>query len=242
MVIEVHGILDKVNARIVATRMEPSPAALAYRLRGVVSVLDTTAKTFRIGSELISYAGLAAAEVPAGLANDMVVRVVLQTAKVNGAWVATRLRAGLRMPDTQHDAHLEGVVTSFTSSAVFSVNGLAVEASKATFPDGTAGVVLGARVEVTGSIASGTLVATKVEIEEKRDHGMRPLELHGDIGKLDTAAKTFALRGLTVWYGATGVVYKGGTEADLANGRHIEVQGVLSSDRTRLEAHALSFE
>ena len=243
MVVEVHGILDKANDRVVATRIEPKPAATAYRLRGVISALDTTAKSFRIGSELISYAGLGITDVPvASLADGKVVRVALQTAQVNGAWVATRVRAGLRLPDGQRDAHVEGVVTVFTSSASFSVNGLAVDASNATFPDGTTGVVLGARVEVTGVVTNGVLVASKVELEERRDFGRREFELHGDISGLDTTAKTFALRGLTVAYGAVGVTYKGGVEADLANGRRVEVKGVLSADRTRLEARSVSFE
>ena len=75
----------------------------------------------------------------------------------------------------------------------------------------------------------------------RRDGGHRPMELHGALGSLDTTAKTFALRGVTVWYGGT-VVYKGGTEADLANGRRVEITAVLSTDRTRLEARTVTFE
>jgi hypothetical protein len=32
------------------------------------------------------------------------------------------------------------------------------------------------------------------------------------------------------------VTFKDGTEANLANGKRVEVKGVLSTDRTRLEA------
>lgn len=248
-VVEVHGILDSASGRITATRLEAQAGVTAYRLRGAVAALDATAKTFRIGSELVSYAGIAAADVPAGLANGQVVRVQLQTVQVAGAWVATRLRAGLRAPDptpgVPRDAHLEGLITAFTSSAAFEINGLKVDASAATFPDGTAGIVLGARVEVSGSVVTtagvSVLVATKVEIEERRDQGRRALELHGTIGTLDTAAKTFALRGVTVWYGGAAVVYKNGVQADLANGKRVEVRGVLSADRTRLEAQRIEF-
>ncbi len=241
-VIEVHGIFDIANARIVATRIEPRTGATAYRLRGVVAALDATLKTFSLGGQLISYAGLGTSDVPAGLANGQIVRVLLQTTQVNGAWVATRVRSGLRLPDGHRDAHVEGAITSFTSSTVFSVNGLAVDASRAAFPDGTAGIVMGARVEVSGAVVNGVLVASKVEIEERRDAGRRALELHGDISNINTAAKTFALRGLTVWYGGTAVVFRDGTAADLANGRRVEVKGVLSADRTRLEAQRVSFE
>ncbi|MBP6764784.1 MAG: hypothetical protein KA141_07300 [Rubrivivax sp.] len=235
-VIEVHGILDTVNGRIVATRIEAEAAAPAYRLRGVVSALDTTAKTFKIGSETISYAGIDSAAVPTSLADGVVVRVLVQTTQVDGAWVATRLRSGVRMPDTPRpDAHVEGIITTLNSSTSFVVNGLTVDASNATFPDGTASLIVGARVEVHGTVTEGVLVATKVEVQERRDHGRRDLELRGELGNLDSTAKTFALRGVTVWFGGT-VTYRDGTEADLANGKRVEVKGVLSADRTRLEA------
>ncbi len=242
-VLEVHGILDPANSRIVATRIELEDSALAYRLRGVISALDTTAKTFRIGDELISYSGLLSADIlPSLLVNGQVVRVLLQTTQVNGAWVATRLVPGVRLIDgSLPDAHVEGVITSFTSTSQFAVNGLAVDASNAAFPDGSDAIALGARVEVTGTVTDGVLVATKVEVEDRRDNGRRALELHGALSNLDTAAKTFALRGVTVWYGGT-VLWKDGTEASLANGQSIEAKGVLSADRTRLEALLIDFE
>jgi hypothetical protein len=241
-VIEVHGIADTVNGRIVATRIEAEAGATAYRLRGVISALDATAKTFKIGSEVISFASIDSAALPTSLADGQVVRVALQTTQVNGVWVATRLRSGVRMPDTARpDAHVEGVITTFTSTTSFVVNGLTVNAANASFPDGTAGIVLGARVEVHGTVTDGVLVATKVEAQERRDHGRRELELRGEMGTLDATAKTFGLRGVTVWYGGT-VTYKNGVEANLANGKRVEVKGVLSTDRTRLEATKIEFK
>ena len=240
-VVEVHGILDPANARVIATRIEPRVVAPLYRLRGVIAALDTTAKTFSINGELISYAGLAAASVPASLSNGQVVRMLLQTTQVAGAWVVTALRGGLRLPDPSREAHVEGVITVFTSSASFELNGLRVDASNARFPDGSAGIVLGARVEVEGLVNNGVLVASEVEIEERRTLGMRPIELRGDIGNLNTTAKTFALRGLTVWYGGN-VGYVGGAEASLANGQRVQVVGVLGNERTRLEARRIEFK
>jgi hypothetical protein len=67
------------------------------------------------------------------------------------------------------------------------------------------------------------------------------LELRGELGGHNSVAKTFALRGVTVWYGGT-VEYRGGTETALANGRRVEVLGVLSADRTRLEARRIEFK
>lgn len=240
-VVEVYGILDPANGRVVATRIEPKAGVTAYKLRGAIAGLDTTAKTFSINGQVISYTGLPAGFVPPGLTHGQIVRVLLQTTQVGGVWVATGLRGGLRLPEvTRRDAHVEGVISAFTSTRSFQINGLQVDASNANFPDGTSGIVLGAKVEVEGVVANGVLVASKVEIEDRRP-AVRELELRGEMGNLNTTAKTFALRGVTVWYGGT-VAYKDGTEATLANGKRVEVKGVLSSDRTRLEARRVEFK
>jgi hypothetical protein len=240
-VYEVHGLFDPANRRFVATRVEPAAGATEYRLRGLVSELDTTAKTFKIGSELINYAGVPNADVPSTLANGQLVRVRMQTAQVNGAWVATRLRHGVRSFEPRPEAHVEGVITAFTSAEAFEINnGLKVDATNARFPDGKTGVVLGARVEVEGAIVNGVLVATEVSLRERRDPLLRLLEFRGEMTRLNTAAKTFALRGLTISY-AGPVVYRNGTEASLADGKLVEVKGTISLDRTRIDARVIEF-
>lgn len=239
-VYEVHGLFDPANRRFVATRVDTAPGATEYRLRGVVSELDTTAKTFKIGSELINYAGVPNADVPTALANGQLVRVRLQTTQVNGAWVATALRHGVRAIEPRPEVHVEGVINAYTSPQAFEVNGLKVDASNARFPDGQAGVVLGARVEVEGAIVNGVLVATEVSLRERRDPMLRLLEFRGEMSNLNTTAKTFALRGLTISY-AGSVTYRNGTEASLANGRQVEVKGTISLDRTRIDARVIEF-
>jgi hypothetical protein len=239
-IVEVYGIPDPANARIVATRIEVEDAAPAYKLSGRIASLDTTARTFAINGQVVNYAGVPAAQVPPGLANGQSARVRLQTAPVAGQWVATALRAGRRWPESIVEAKLEGVITAFASTSSFSVNGLPVNASAATFPDGTTGLALGARVEVSGSIVAGVMQATTVEIEERRVPGPRVWDLRGEVGQLDTAAKIFALRGITVWYGGT-VEFRDGTVANLANGVKVRVRGPLAADRTRLEATRIDF-
>jgi len=239
-IVEVYGIPDPANARIVATRIEAEDAAPAYKLSGRIASLDTTARTFAINGQVVNYAGVPTAQVPPGLADGQAVRVRLQTAPVGGQWVATALRGGRRWPESIVEAKLEGVITAFASTSSFSVNGLPVNASAATFPDGTTGLALGARVEVSGSIVAGVMQATTVEIEERRVPGPRVWDLRGEVGQLDTAAKTFALRGITVWYGGT-VEFRDGTAANLANGVKVRVRGPLAADRTRLEATRIDF-
>jgi Domain of unknown function (DUF5666) len=241
-IIEVYGINDPANKRVVATRIEAEDGANFYKLRGQIVNLDTTAKTFTINDVVFNYASLPAGSVPPGLVNGQYVRVLVQTTQVNGQWVVAQIRGGLRVPDARMNSKVEGIITSFTSTSTFQVNGLAVDASAASFPDGTAGIVLGARVEVYGTVENGVIVASKVEIEERNWQGPREWELRGELGNLNTTDKTFALRGVTVWYGASGVEFKDGTEASLANGKRVEVKGVLSTDRVRLEARRIEFK
>lgn len=239
-VIEVHGLRDAATGHIVATRVEPESAVTAYKLRGNVASLDTTAKTFSIGGAAISYAGVAT--VPTALANGVSLRVTLGTAAVAGVWQATSLGVKAARTDSLAEAHVRGAISAFTSSTSFTVDGLVVDATKASFPDGTTGLALGAQVSVEGTLTNGVLVAAKVELESRHtDDDSRRVELHGAITAVDTAAKTFVLRGVTVSYGGT-VAYIGGTEAGLVVGAKVEVKGGVGSTRTQVVAAKVKFE
>lgn len=241
-VVEVHAIYDATSGHYRATRVEAETGATAYRLRGTVANLNTTARTFTIGGATIDYTGVSDANLPTGFADGAKVRVKLQTAQVNGNWVATAIGGGVKKLEDRAEAHLRGAITAFTSTSDFEVNGVKVDASAATFDDGTTGIVLGARVEVEGRITNGVLVATKVELDDgPRSLERHRFELHGSITSIDTAAKTFVLRGVTVSYGGS-VTYTRGTEATLVVGAKVEVKGVPSSDRTTLTATSIKFE
>ena len=244
-IVEVHGLLDAATGIYTATRIEPKPNALFFKLRGVVSNIDKTAHTFRIGSgtETISYAGIAAA-VPAALDNGLLVRVRLDKTQVAGNWVATAIASGVRKLEDHDEAELEGAITAstFAVDKTFSVNGIAVDATNAAFPQGSDGIVLGARVEVKGSAVNGVVVATRVSIETEHDRELKGFELHGTISAFDGSAKTFLLRGMTVSFGDASVEFKKGAASDLANGRKVEVKGVRASDGTTLVASRISFE
>ena len=241
-VVKVHGLADAATGHIVATRVEPETGATAYRLRGTVASLDTTFKTFAIGSAVISYAGLAASQVPDTLANGVALRVKLATTPANGAWVAQSLHVKASKPADTSVAHLRGAITAFTSATAFAVDGLVVDASNAAFPDGISGVVLGAQVEVHGTVSNGVLLATRVSIESRhRGDDDRKLELHGAITAVDATAKTFVLRGVTVSVAGT-VTYSGGTEAGLVVGAKVAVRGGVGSTRTQVLAATIKFE
>src|SRR5262249_37885067 len=175
---------------------------------------------------------------PADAANAVVgniVRAKLQVARQSNTWVAVALPASVQQLPEGDTATVEGRITAFTSSQQFRVNGTQVDASAATFPNGEAGVVLGARVMVSGMSVGGVLRATSVSFEGDENSGNSHFELHGKITALDAAAMTFVLRDLSVDYSGP-VQFNGGTAADLAVGVQVEVKGVLSSDGTGITA------
>jgi hypothetical protein len=66
--------------------------------------------------------------------------------------------------------------------------------------------------------------------------------LHGAITAVDTAARTFTLRGQVIGTARSDLVYQNGTAAQLAAGRSVEVKGLLSSDGLRIDATSINFE
>ena len=239
-VVEIHALFDASTGHYVATRIEDKTGALAYRLRGRISALDTTAKTFKIGDAVINYGNVAAADLPA-LADGQRVRVRLQTTQVNGQWLALSVRSGLRRVEDRADARVRGLVTAFTSPQHFFVQGIEVDATNATFEPNAAAVHLGAIVSVRGAASNGVIVATRVKVlTGDEDEGMN-VELHGELSALDTTAKTFMLREVKIDYSQV-TQFKDGTLADLANGRKVEVKGAWSADHSVLVAAIVEFE
>jgi Domain of unknown function (DUF5666) len=237
-IVEVHAQFDAATGHYLAKRIEREAQVNFFRLRGPLSSLKTADKTFKIGGATISYANVAAADLPANFADGLNVRVRLQTTQVNGVWQAASVRSGVRKVEDHDEAEVRGTITSFTSLESFSVNGLPVTTSTATtkFPDGTAGIMMGAEVEVEGAISNGVLAATKVELEDQHDNDEDHLiELHGVVSALSTSAQTFSVRGVTVHFGSA-TMFERGRASDLADGRPVEVKGRLAADGVTVEA------
>lgn len=238
-VVEVNGRYDAQARRYTATRIGLPIDAASYKLRGPVGALDTNALTLTVGGQTISYAQLGAASV-ANLAPGSIVRARLQIAPQGGVWVAVALQAGaLALPDRQV-AQVEGRVSALTSTRRFSVEGIPVDASGASYTGSEAGVVLGARVEVEGASSGGVLVAQVVKVEGDENEANTSFELHGLIDTIAPLATSFTLRGLTVNYAAA--VFESGGPASLNVGQRVKVEGVLSSDGVRIDARKISFE
>jgi Domain of unknown function (DUF5666) len=237
--IEVYALFDAFNNHYSATRIERKTSFPAYRLRGVVSNLNTATKAFKIGSEIISYAGVPTSDVPAALANGRFVRARLQIAPSGQIWLATRLQDGVQPLEDRDEARVEGLISDFTSSTLFSVEGISVDASRASVA-GNIALGLGIRVAVRGTASGRVLLASEVQIKTESDIENEGFELDGSISTIDTTSQNFVLRGVTVDYSGS-VEFRDGMISDLAVGKHVEVKGTLSADSTGLQATRIRF-
>jgi hypothetical protein len=225
-VVEVHGFFNAAAGRYVATRVDAEDSADFYKLRGIVSDLNTIDKTFKLGSETINYDDVA--DVPSNLANGLRVRVRLQIeTNDDGHWVAVTMRHGIRNLIDRLESEIEGVVDTCASNTSFSVNGIPVDASTAFFRDGP--VTCGDLVEVKGQVDNGVLKAALVKDED--DDGDDRNEMHGTVVSANPADKTFVLNhpvhgNVTVSY-AFALFDDDGTAADLTAGARVEVKGRL---------------
>lgn len=240
-IVEVHGFIEPgvLIDRYVATRIERRSATpAAFRVRGLVRDLVAAPPSLRVGAQGFD---LVATGVPAGLANGQLVRMTLATAQVGGLWPVTAIAVETRRVADRDDAEVEGLITSLASTASFAVNGVNVNASNATFVDGTAGIVLGARVKVRGRSVGGELIAASVDLRSDADAFGDGVDLRDLMTSLNTGTQTFQVRGITVFYGS-GPEFRNGGVADLANGKRVRVRGTLSADRTRVVATRIEFE
>jgi hypothetical protein len=239
--VEVYGLYDAANGQFRASRIEPRASAAQWRVRGPVAALDNTLRTLRIGTATFAWGS--ASGIPADLAVGRIVRLHLATAPDGaGRFVVTSFGTALRPPPDRDEAELKGLVTAFTSSTAFSVNGLPVDASQASFPDGTAGLRLGARVEVRGRAEAGALIAARVSIETDSQIQDRGFEFKGPIAAVDAVGRTITVRSQLISTARGDLRLDGGTLADLVVGRQVEVRAQLSSTRTQLEATRIVFK
>jgi Domain of unknown function (DUF5666) len=237
-VLEVHGFVNPATNELQASLIELKTNPSKFKISGTVRNLQTSAKTLQIGAETISYAGLSGSNVPSNLADGLLLKVRLSpnAPGTTGTWTATRLATVNEALNDKDEAEVEGLITAFTSATQFSVGSVNVDARSASFPDGTASLVLGARVKAEGRVTNGILVAQKVELESDG----KDIELKGAISNVDSSAKTFVVRGVTVSYGGS-VRFDNGTAASLVNGVSVEVEGQNLPNSATIGATRIKF-
>jgi hypothetical protein len=176
-VVEVSGFLNA-DGSIEATHIEKkadfwTPGS-EIEVKGTVSNLNTTNRTFNLGSQLVDYSG-AVLKDGLVLSDGLYVEVKSTQGVVNNALIASEveLEEGVLSGIGEgEEVEIEGFVTRFVSASDFDVNGQPVITTSATvFEGGTASdLQLGAKLDVEGTVnADGALVAEEVEFEGAED-------------------------------------------------------------------------
>jgi hypothetical protein len=160
-VVEVSGFANSVG-EWVATRIEAKGQSNVSRVVGSVQNLDQTRQTFYVNSLKIDYGN---AEVDGELTGSAPVTAQGVKFATDGALLASVVRAsGTAQGQPGAIGRIQGLITSYSSSAYFEVNGqpvLVTAQTKLSLP-----VPIGADVEVlvTGTFdTSGVLVADSVQ-------------------------------------------------------------------------------
>jgi hypothetical protein len=237
-ILDVRGLLDASTGVTSATRIELRRTADFFLLRGVVSQVNTTNKTLRVGGQLVNLDKLSARTVQSlAQANGKVMRTVLEAKKVNGQLVARVVQSDCRFVANGKTVDIENIVTQYTSNASFKLSGLPINASKAVFVN-PAILKVGAKVQVRGALVAGVLVATHVNV---RLTEQKNVVKQGTVAALNATAKTFTLNGVKIDFGANGVVFACGNRAALVNGAHVKVNGKLTTDGTSVVAQRIQF-
>jgi Domain of unknown function (DUF5666) len=236
--VEVHGARDA-NNNVVATRIERKNPndLLMTRVVGPIAALNTTAKTFTVGGLIVSYSDttklLPANVTLASLANGQVV-AVFSSASPTAAGIVAKTIAVKKGLESQNPADADkawvgGHIRDLNfASKTFNLKAVSVDASAATFSNGTASDLANARkVRVTGVFQGGVLKATDVKFAKAQGDAL--VELIGPVSSF-VSSKSFLVRGVPVDASSTGVVFTNGTITNLGDGVAIKLKGAVVND------------
>ena len=242
-VVEVYGSFDATLNAWRASRVAAAPAGKAGRfsLRGTVGAVDADAGTVVVNGRTYSTAGLGST---AALQVGALLKLDLASAPDNqGRWVCSGDSDGQpSLPGDRDNAQARGLITRLASASRWVVDGTPVDVSGAKVQGTPA---LGARAEVNGVLRGGVLVASSVKVSSLGgDGGDARFEIEGTPSALDTLRQRFVVRGTTISYARSDVVYQNGASPAALVGYtgKLKVAGVLSSDRSVVEATLIRFE
>jgi hypothetical protein len=240
MVVEVHGTRNAVD-QIVATRIERKSQddAASLRLTGLISGLDTTARRFSIGSLAVDYAAIAPSSIlpsASALANGKRVTVFSGISVASGVLTAQGVSVrGMPSGSPNDRVRLSGLSSPpDTVTRTFLLNGVRVSYASEIFKDGSVADLGSTRlVRVRGTLASdGTVSATEIKFVTKHysndDDPTIEAEVSGVITEF-VSRSSFKVRGVPIDASATTITFESGTEANLADGVLVKIEGTPSA-------------
>jgi Domain of unknown function (DUF5666) len=239
--IEVHG--TPTGAKTVqATRIERKPTADKWlRVAGNITGLSADGSSFQIGGLTIKVdANTRIVPAKAMLAEGLRVVVWSDTAGAasTGDTVTAKIVRVKRNQETMPDARVAGAVTDCTPTcdASFKVGGISVDASNATFVNGTKTDLANGRwVELRGTLDAATnkLVATKV-VFRRLDRPHEEVKLRGAITDF-VDMSSFKVRGVPVTTDGNTTIGASCT-SPLGNGTLVALSGSVSGFKVLAKA------
>ena len=223
--LEIYGLVRSAGVAT-AVRIERELSLSEFRLQGYAASVDQGSSKFSIGTQVIDYLGADTSDLVGGHpTNGQLVEVrALNVLNGLGELQATEVKAE-DLDDTpdNDDTEIEGFIQAVNSPTQFVVAGVTVNTNASTvYEGGTAvDVVVGARVEVEGALASGAITARAVEF--KSDGVRIEADIETVVGNTITLV---GLPGLSVTVNAL-TEYEGNASSlgDLLPGDHVRIGG-----------------
>lgn len=229
-VVEVHGQRDASN-NLVATRIErKSASSVAFvRVVGTVAGLNAGATSFTLGTLTVNV-DASTKVLPTGttLANGQRVAVYSTGATGNALTARSIVVRKTALQDGQ-TGKIGGLITGLDFAArTFNLGAFKIDASSATFGNGTAADLANGRpVRVQGTLNGGVVTATSVAFLKNK--GDAKVELTGAITDFVSSA-SFKVRGVPVDASGAGIEFKNGDATNLADGVMVKIEGAVSNN------------
>lgn len=241
-VVEVSGLFDDTGA-IWATfigKVGVFNPGLEVEVKGYVVDLNAGLKTFAVNGLTVDYSSADSSGLPGGIpADGLLVEVQGTLDDAGSELTATIIRLGDDLDvDDAGEIEVTGFVTDLVSLSEFTVGNQVVQANGQTlFIDGTReNVALGTKIEVSGTLVNGVLLATEIEF-------WAPDQIEVEDVVTQIASFSEFTVGNQVVRTDANTVFEGGTAGDIALGVRLEVKGVpVDIIRSVLVADKVSFE
>ncbi len=234
--VEVSGFVSGPGT-VVATLIDRKIGAADYQVKGFITQHDERSKSFTIGSLAVDYTGADIGQLPnpAGNAwNGLLVDVRGSQVSSGGSgpygirMTATKVKPENLSIEDSEDVEVEGFVTQVLGQGDFYLGNVHVQTSASTtFEDGALNdILIGAHLEVHGSLVGGIVSATKVEFEGET-------ELQANVATINSSDNTVTLTGLAglviQFDGQTTLHGQGNPRQldDLRSGDHLQIHGRL---------------
>ncbi len=232
--VEVSGFVTG-DGTIVGTLIDLKTAASDYEVKGFIKNHDATRSTFEIGSLTVDYRSAYLSDMPSHTNNSWNGLLVdVRGSRVSPAgsgpygvrMTATKVKPDGLGTENSEGAEIQGFVTQVVVPGDFYLGNVHVQTrAGTTFEGGTLNdILVGAHLEVHGSLVGGILNATKVEFEGET-------ELQANVATINSNDNTLTLTGLAglviQFDGETALHGQGNPRqiGDLRNGDHLKIHG-----------------